>query len=562
MRLLGFEIRRSQGAVVEKQAASPVYGSGFGGGTFWGFVQESFAGAWQSFRVDSRQNILAFSAVYACVSMISDDIAKLRPKLIEETPDGVWAEVQRNSPFWAPLEKPNRYQTRIQFISQWITSKLLYGNAYIYIERDARTVGTALYVLDPRRVVPLVADDGSVYYRLSADYVASVAQDMVVPASEIIHDRCITPFHPLIGVSPIYACGLSATQGLRIQTNSARFFENMSRPSGQLTAPGKISDETASRLKREFEQNFSAGNMGRLFVAGDGLAYSPMTIPAADAQLIQQMQWTVEDVARCFHVPPFKIAQTDNPRIPNIMVLNQEYYSQTLQLLIEAVELLLEEGLGMVGKYSVEFDLDGLLRMDPSARATANQVAIGAGYLTPNEARLKENLPPLEGGETAYMQQQMWPLAQLAERPLPAGGIPPAPLPAPAAPVALPPAPADDQPPTDVPEEPARALQGVVERAVADLAQRIEAQSRAAASEMIDRCSRTDAAVADIAAAVAAQSVIDSAAITAQVTESVVASLRAASAKESEMREAQADIEAKRAIAKIARAFEHDGLDA
>jgi phage portal protein BeeE len=52
----------------------------------------------------------------------------------------------------------------------------------------------------------------------------------------------ITFWHPLVGVTPIYACGAAATQGSRIQANSAKFFENMSRPSGQLTAPGEISE--------------------------------------------------------------------------------------------------------------------------------------------------------------------------------------------------------------------------------------------------------------------------------------------------------------------------------
>ncbi|MNU03698.1 Phage portal protein [compost metagenome] len=72
---------------------------------------------------------------------------------------------------------------------------------------------------------------------------------MVVPAREIIHDTMICLFHPLVGVSPIYACGLAAMQGMAIQDQSAQFFANGSKPSGILTAPKSISDETAQRLK-------------------------------------------------------------------------------------------------------------------------------------------------------------------------------------------------------------------------------------------------------------------------------------------------------------------------
>jgi len=452
MKLLGFEITRAK-------AMSPVGGYAAGGfGGFMGWIGESFSGAWQSgIRLETQKNILAFSAVYACVSMIADDIAKLRVKLVEQLQSGVWAEVARNSPKAPVLGKPNSFQTRIQFFNQWITSKLIHGNTYVYKQRDNRRVITDLYVLDPRLVVPLVADDGSVWYQCNRDYLNSVLEPITVPASEIIHDRAATLFHPLVGISPIYACGGSATQGLRIQSNSSRFFENMSRPSGQLTTAGTITDITAERLKAEFEKNFSSGNIGRLLVTGDGLKYEPMTIPAADAQLIEQLRWTVEDVARCFHVPLFKIGESNNPRATTIGPLNQEYYSQTLQALIESVELLLEEGLELGSNYGIEMDLDGLLRMDPAARADATQKNVGSGVWTPNEARAKENLPPVDGGNTPYMQQQMWPLAQLADRPLP--GVVPA-LPAPDAstdPTEIP-IEAPAAAPTDNTDEPAKSF--------------------------------------------------------------------------------------------------------
>ena len=110
----------------------------------------------------------------------------------------------------------------------------------------------------------------------------------------------------------------------------------------------------------------------------------------------------------------------------------------------ERIELLLDEGLGLVdvtGKeYGTEFDLDGLLRMDAGARAEANMKAIGAGYLSPNEARARENLPPVDGGESPYLQQQNYSLAALAERdsedPFPAPSPPPPAPPPPPPPLA------------------------------------------------------------------------------------------------------------------------------
>jgi HK97 family phage portal protein len=405
-------------AVKAAAMLSPVYSYGSMFQNLWGVVREPFTGAWQkNVECESTKNILAFSAVYACVSLIADDISKLRLKLVQLQADGTWQEVT-TSPFVPFLRKPNRYQTRIQFLSQWLVSKLLQGNAYILKERDQRGVVIAGYVLDPRKVVPLVSDDGDVYYQLKYEALAGVGDDgLTVPASEIIHDRMICPWHPLIGVTPVYACGASSTQGIRIQAMSAKFFENMSRPSGHLSAPTAITDDFADTLKKRFEAAFSGGKIGRLFVTGGGLKYEPMTMPAQDAQLIEQLRWTVEDVARAFHVPQYKLGGT-MPTFNNGAALNQEYYTQTLQTHIEAIELLLDEALGLGASpnsdLGVELDLDGLMRMDPLSRAERAKALAGIAKI--DELRLVENLAPTPGGDAVYLQEQNYSLEALAKR--------------------------------------------------------------------------------------------------------------------------------------------------
>ena len=72
------------------------------------------------------------------------------------------------------LRQPNRYQTIVKFVEQWITSKLTAGNAYVLKQRDERGVVSALYVLDPARVTPLIAPDGAVYYGLKRDDLTGV----------------------------------------------------------------------------------------------------------------------------------------------------------------------------------------------------------------------------------------------------------------------------------------------------------------------------------------------------------------------------------------------------
>jgi HK97 family phage portal protein len=406
-------------------------------GALYGYVREPYAGAWQQgVALEPMGGILSFSAAYACVTRIAQDIAKLEINVTVENDDEVYVNAPDSSPFWRPILRPNHYQNRMQWMSYWMTGKLLYGNAYGLKQRDARGMVSAIYMLDPRRVTPMITSEGDVYYSLSGDDLSKIQAGAVVPASEIIHDRGPTLWHPLIGISPLYACALSATQGLKIQRNSETFFRNMSRPSGLLTAPGTIDDPTAIRLKQEWEANFSGGNIGRLAVLGDGLTYEPMTIPPETAQLIEQLKWTVEDVARAFGMPLYKIGAGPVPTSNNVQALQQQYYSDCLQVHIESAELCLDDGLSVPPDYCVQFDLGGLMRMDSATQVEMLSKAVGGGLMSPDEGRARLNLGPVAGGAAVYLQQQNFSTEALAKRDAQADPFGTAKAPTPAAPAA------------------------------------------------------------------------------------------------------------------------------
>ena len=426
MRLFGFEITRAK----DLRPASDR-------GRFWSMIRESYAGAWQQNVTINYDAVLSFHAVFACMTMIAHDIAKVRVKLVERR-DGIWTET--TSPAYSPvLRKPNHYQTRIQFFEHWILSKIFRGNTYVLKRRDGRGVVTQLFILDPNRVQVLYTDDGDVYYELALDEINRLTGTTItVPASEIIHDRADCLFHPLVGTSPLYAAGLAATQGLSIQKGAAWFFGNRSIPSGVLSAPGHISDDTAARLKESWETKFAGEGTGKIAVLGDDLRFEPMMIKASDSQLIEQLKYTAESICSVFHIPPYKLGIGPMPTNNNVQALNLEYYSTTLQYLFESLENCLDDGLATGENLGVWFDENDLLRMDSKTLMEVLAAGIGGKLMTPNEGRKRLDLPPVKGGDTVFAQQQDFSLAALAERdandpfskPEPAPTAPPADEPA------------------------------------------------------------------------------------------------------------------------------------
>lgn len=427
MRLFGLEITRTKAAVAPLASAEWNAGA-------WFRIRESFAGAWQRGVVFDNSSILKQSTVWACLTLIMQDIGKLEPRLVERHGD-IWEPVE--NPAYTPvLRKPNHYQNRIKFYEGWIASKLTQGNTYVLKRRDRRGVVDAMYLLDPERVKVLVAPDGSVYYQLGADNLVGIGAAVMVPAREIIHDVGVALYHPLCGLPPLVACALSASQSLSIQQSSLKFFQNHSKPGGVLTAPNRISQETADRIKAHWEANFAGeDSIGKVAVLGDGLKYEPMAVTAVDAQLAKQLAWTDEKICSVYHVPPFMVGVGPQPTYDNIEKFTLQYYQQALQNPIECIELCLDEGLELGSTLGIEFDIEGgLFRMDSATKMKNATEGVKGGVVSPNEARRKFNLPGVSGGSTPYLQQQNYSLAALAKRDAQADPFGRTPAAAPAAP--------------------------------------------------------------------------------------------------------------------------------
>jgi HK97 family phage portal protein len=384
----------------------------------WMRILEPYTGAWQR-NVDLDLSAAGtFHADFACKTLIARDVAKLRLKLVTRDRDGIWTETT-NPAFSPVLRKPNPHQTHNQFWENWILSKLSNGNTYVLKQYDNRNIVVAMFVLDPNRVWPMVAEDGSVFYRLHTDTLSGLPAEVIVPARAIIHDRMNCLFHPLVGIPPIYASALAAVQGLNIQNQSARLFQNNSTPGGTISAPFEMKQEQAEQIKQIWETSFSGKNFGRVAILDSGMKYDQTAfINAVDGQLIEQLKWTAEVVCSTYHVPPYKVGVGPLPSYNNVQALNVEYFSQGLQSLIEEAEECLDEGLGIgwgVG-LGTEFDVDNLLRMDTMTQVTAERDAVGAGIKSPNEARRRFDLTPVEGGDSPYLQQQNYSLAALNKR--------------------------------------------------------------------------------------------------------------------------------------------------
>ena len=405
MKILGFTITR-------EKALSQVGGWRNG----WRTISEPFAGAWQRNISEKQSDLITYPTLYACIYRIASDIGKLPFSLRQRDKSGIWLEVQ--NPAYDPvLRKPNGYQTAAQFREYWVLTKLIHGNAYILKRRDARGVVIDLYALDPDKVMPMVSDAGEVFYQLKTDKLNSLpddypAENLIVPASEIIHDRCMTVHHPMIGVPPLAAAHWPALKNMKIMRSATEFFANNAQPGGLLTAPAGMSEEDASAVKAYWNQEFQGANSGRVAIIGADMKFTPFAMKSIDSQMVEQMRYSDEQICQPFGIPPFKVGIGTIPSGLGVDGINLMYYNDALQTHIEHMETLLDEGLSVRSPLGIELDTEPLMRMDEGKRAEVATKLVSGGIETPNEGRMRFNRAALDGGDTVYMQQQDIPLEQ------------------------------------------------------------------------------------------------------------------------------------------------------
>jgi HK97 family phage portal protein len=457
-------VARASGAL----KAAPATGSWLwpSSGGLWGNGDRGPPGSWQMNRgsPQSGLELMAFSAVYACVNTIASDIAKL--------PMQVWAinlrdgtrELRRSDYYATLFREPNSYQTSADFLQTFVQSYLMQGNTYCYIgQRNRRGEVEAMHILNPYRVRPLInQDDGAIFYECSEDYLAGLGAGQRVPERDMIHHRlAFAPGYPLVGVTPIFAASASSALGLKILQDSQQFFGNASRPSGLLSSPAHVSEETAARLKQEWDQAYRGQEFGKTALLSGGVTWQPLTITAQDAQLIEQLRYSVEDVARVFRVPPFMLGDMSKVTYRNTEQMGRAYLSGCLSFHIEALQQRFERAFDFPPSFEIAFDLAAFLRTEIDVRFAAYAASLNGGWQSINEVRAQEGLGPVDGGEEPRVQAQYVPLSQATGPPEPAPAAPPPPSEPPAEP-----------PPEPAPESEKESVDATVLRIRAGLHER------------------------------------------------------------------------------------------
>lgn len=368
----------------------------------------------------SQTDAMSHAGVAACVTILSQEVARLRVEHYQTQTDGSRKKLQ-GSAVSRVLNRPNHYQTRSDFNLNLMRNLLLSGNAYAIAERNAQGTVIALHPRPSTTVQPwVIPDTGDIFYSvLDSDLDTGSLVDMVnaspdkylVPARNVLHVKLDTPGHPLVGVTPLTGCQYAVPQGIAIQRDSTSFFSRMSRPSGVLTTPKKLGKDAAKRLKEMWESGMADNFQGRTAVLDNELKWEPLTMSAGDSQLIEQYSMTVRDIAMVYRIPLFMLGDLTKATLTNAEAMQKTFQAGSLGFYTEHIEAALDQFFEIKSGEYIEFDMErGIVRTELETRTNAHAKSVISGLMTINEARALDHRPPVEGGDETYLQRQNWPI--------------------------------------------------------------------------------------------------------------------------------------------------------
>ena len=362
------------------------------------------------------------ATVYACVSAIAETIGSLPLHVYRRSEDGS-RERATDHPLHALLhDAPNPWQSAVEFREMLTAHVLLRGNAYALRRYDSEGRLTALVPIHPDSVVVSVAGGDRLVYDVS-----DTRGRRRYLSDEVFHLRGRSD-DGIVGRSPIQVAR-DAVALAQVQNRFAgRLLRQNARPTGLLTVEGRITEEEAKRLREGWYSTYGvdAQNPNRIGILSAGMKFVPLSISNADAQFIEQMQFSVEEIARIFRVPPVIIGAQRDANYSASVALAQHFVTYGLRRHLVAWEQAIARQL-MTDRtrrdHFAEHSLDGLLRGDPKTRADVFHLGIADGWLTVNEVRRLENLPPVPGGDVPTPRTLPGPQGQLTgEQPAPSRG--------------------------------------------------------------------------------------------------------------------------------------------
>ncbi|WP_414146889.1 phage portal protein [Erwinia sp. BNK-24-b] len=374
-------------------------------GDFW---QEGM-GTSSSGKTVSVDKAIKLSAVWACARLLSESVSTLPLKVYKRQEDGSRKLAQDHPAYRALCRQPNAEMTPSRFMLMVVASICLRGNGFI----EKLMIGDRLVGLNPllpQNMVVKRLDSGQLEYTYTDKF-----GQRIIPVKKIMHIRGFG-LDGVCGMLPMMVGRDVIGSAMSVEESAAKIFENGIQNSGFISAKTALNEEQRGRLKKNLGAFVGSKNAGKVMVLEGDLSYQGITMNPEAAQMLESRSFSIEEICRWFRIPPFMVGHADKQSswASSVEGMNLQFLTNTLRPLLVNIEQEIARCL-LDGDedYFAEFSVEGLLRADSAGRAAYYTTALQNGWMSRNDVRRLENMPPIEGGELYTVQLNLTPLEDL-----------------------------------------------------------------------------------------------------------------------------------------------------
>ncbi len=374
-------------------------------GEFW---QEWF-GTSSSGKVVTADKIIRLSTVWACVRLLSESVSTLPLKIYERQSDGSRKLAQNNLAYQILCRRPNPEMTPSRFMLMIVASICLRGNAFV----EKFFIGNKLVSmvpLLPQKMVVKRLDSGKLQYTYTENGVPRI-----IPSDRMMHIRGFG-LDGVCGMMPTMAGVDVFGAAMAVDEAAAKIFENGLQSTGFLSSKTALNEGQRERLRKALQNFIGSKNAGKLMVLENELTYQNVTMNPEAAQLLESRSFSIEEICRWFRVPPFMVGHTTKQSswASSLEGMNMLFLTHTLRPLLVNIEQEISRCLlNSDEDLFAEFSVEGLLRADSAGRAAYYTSALQNGWMSRNDVRRLENMPPIEGGDIYTVQLNLTQLKNL-----------------------------------------------------------------------------------------------------------------------------------------------------
>ncbi|WP_028477924.1 phage portal protein [Nocardia sp. CNY236] len=362
-------------------------------------------------------------AVRTCTQFLARNIAQLGIHVFRRN-DDTDRERLTDHPLSLLLRKPNGWTTRYRFMNALVLDFAIFDRAYLLKTQTGEGLG--LVRIPP----PMVTPKGDNWLTPDRFELAGTNGKREISADQMLYFRGYD-VHGDLGTSPIESLRQILAEeyaGTRMReqvlNNGARIAGYIQRPAG-----AKWSDPARERFRKEWQSQYTGDGpqAGGTPILEDGMTFEGAAMTATDLQYLEVRKLSREEVAAAYFIPPPMVGMLDKATFSNIQEQHKMLYQDTLgpwlTMLAEDIELQLVPDLAAPNDpVYIEFNLREKLTGSFEERAAQMQTAVGAPWMTVNEARALDNRPPIEGGDELVRPLNV--TANGDQKPMPAETVP------------------------------------------------------------------------------------------------------------------------------------------